>query len=132
MKYHSDDETLHGTEDPYDDIAVDQVRRMADHTVARRGRDSDARAAREAKATHERTIGNFLELEREYPQLSGAKQEEIRIRFGYSTARYYQDLFAAIKRGEGLDIDPHLVNAIVARSDAAIASRASRTFTPTR
>jgi hypothetical protein len=51
----------------------------------------------------------ILALERLWWQYAGAKEAEIRKRFGLSATRYYQELNALIERPEALAFDPLLV-----------------------
>jgi len=63
----------------------------------------------EAAQELEPRLRQVLDFEREWWKHAGAKERQIRERFGLSLARYHHLLNRAIDRPEGLAYDPMLV-----------------------
>lgn len=72
---------------------------------------------------------NLLAFEREWEGRTGAKDAEIRTRFGVSSARYHQALFAALERDDVLQLDPMLVRRLQRLRDTRTDRRNRRSFT---
>lgn len=68
----------------------------------------------------------ILDVERSWWQYAGAKETEIRKRFGLSATRYYQELNALIDREEVLAYDPLLVKRLRRRRADRQLSRSAR------
>lgn len=60
----------------------------------------------------------MLEFEHAWWHTAGAKEEEIRRRFGVEPVRYFQQLNVLIDRPEALAADPVLVRTLLRRRDA--------------
>ncbi|WP_010120284.1 DUF3263 domain-containing protein [Corynebacterium nuruki] len=61
----------------------------------------------------------MLEFEHAWWHTEGAKEEEIRRRFGVEPVRYFQQLNRLIERPEAAAADPVLVRTLLARRDDA-------------
>jgi hypothetical protein len=60
----------------------------------------------------------MLEFEHSWWHTEGAKEEEIRRRFGVEPVRYFQQLNTLIDRPEALAADPVVVRTLLRRRDA--------------
>lgn len=67
-----------------------------------------------------------LDFERRWWKYAGAKEEEIRERFGWSSARYYQVVNALIDTPAALEYDPMLVRRLLRLRAARGAQRSAR------
>ena len=67
-----------------------------------------------------------LAFERDWPRHTSAKEEAIRVRFGVSSARYYQLVDEVIHRPDALRADPLLVGRLLRLRDARVERRAAR------
>ncbi|HEY0261294.1 MAG TPA: DUF3263 domain-containing protein [Lacisediminihabitans sp.] len=69
---------------------------------------------------------SILAFERQWWKHAGAKEEAIRAEFGFSVARYYQLLNAAVDTPAALAFDPMLVKRLQRLRDARTEARSAR------
>jgi hypothetical protein len=67
-----------------------------------------------------------LTFERDWSASSGAKEDAIRQRFGFSPTRYYQVLTRLLTSPDALAHDPQLISRLARLRDQRIAARATR------
>lgn len=68
----------------------------------------------------------ILDFERAWFKYAGAKEQEIRDRFGWSSTRHYQVVNALIDRPEALAYDPLLVRRLARLRNARADQRSAR------